>query len=99
MDKLSIRRELVVTVPEALADNSCTLGEKIRRGLPNEDLIHRTWHSVRDAHGISEKAVANVVPESWRDRVLHAREEVNSRQYDVEVLPVHDDEITNSHKA
>lgn len=99
MDKRSIRREFVETVPEALADHSCTLGEKVRRGLPKEDLIHRTWHSVRDAHGISEQAVANVVPESWRDRVLHAREKVNSGEYDVEVLPVHDAEITNSHKV
>ena len=60
-------------MPEVLADLSGPLGEKVRRELPNSDLVRRIWNSVRDLrdiHGVSEEAMANVVPESCRNRAL-----------------------------
>ena len=54
-------------MPEVLADLSGPLGEKVRRELPNSDLVRRIWSSVmdlRDIHGVSEEAMANMVPES-----------------------------------
>ena len=92
----------MATVPEVLADLSGPLGENIRRELPNSDLVRRIWSSVRDLrdiHGVSEEAMANVVPESWRNRSFHANEEIYSWQSDVEVLPACDGETISSHKV
>ena len=89
-------------MPEVLADLSGPLGEKVRRELPNSDLVRRIWSSVRDLrdiHGVSEEAMANVVPESWWNRAFPANEERVSWQSDVEVLPAHDGETISSHKA
>ena len=64
---------LMATVSEVLTDLSGPLGEKVRRELPNSDLVRRIWNSVRDLrdiHGVSEEAMANVVPESCRNRAL-----------------------------
>ena len=58
---------MVATVPEVLADLSGAIGEKVRRGLLDSDLVRRMWKSVRDfrdVHGVSEEAMANIVPES-----------------------------------
>ena len=38
----------------------------------------------------SQKAMANIVPESWRDRVVRAREQDASGQSVGEFLPAHD---------
>ena len=43
--------------------------------------------------------MANVDPESWRNRAFRANEERASWLSDVEVLPAHDGETTSSHKA
>ena len=89
-------------MPEVLADLSGPLGEKVRRELPNSDLVRRIWSSVRDRRGIhrvSEEAMAEVVPESWRNRAFRANEERASWQSDVELLPAHDAETISSHKA
>ena len=43
--------------------------------------------------------MANVVPESWRNRAFRVNEERTSWQSDVEVLPAHDGETIGSHKA
>ena len=40
--------------------------------------------------------MANVVPESWRNRAFRANEESSSCQSDVEVLPAHDGETINN---
>ena len=64
---------LVATVPEVLAYLSGAIGDKVRRELPDSDLVRRIWNSIRDlrdAHGVSEEAMANIVPESWRDRAF-----------------------------
>ena len=63
---------LVATVPEVLADLSGAIGNKVRRELPDSDLVRRIWNSIRDlrdVHGVSEAAMANIVPESWRDSI------------------------------
>ena len=46
---------LVATVPEVLADLSGAIGNKVRRELPDSDLVRRIWNSVRDlrdVHGV-----------------------------------------------
>ena len=43
--------------------------------------------------------MANVVPESWRNRAFRVNEERTSWQSDVEVLPAHDGETISSHKT
>ena len=43
--------------------------------------------------------MAEVVPESWRNRAFRANEERASWQSDAEVLPAHDGETISSHKA
>ena len=56
-----------MTLPEVLADLSGAIGEKVRRELPDSDLVRRIWKSVRDlrdVHGVSEEAMANIVPEA-----------------------------------
>ena len=93
---------LVATVLEILADLSGLLREKVWRELPNSDLVCRICSSVRDLrdiHGVSEEAMANVAPESWRNRAFRANEERASWQSDAEVLPAHDGETISSHKA
>ena len=93
---------MVATVPEALAVLSGTIGENVRRGLPDSDLVRRIWKSIRDlrdVHGVSEEAMATIVPESWRDRAFRAGEQSASGQSIAEVLPAHDAETTTSSKA
>eukprot|EP00904_Undaria_pinnatifida_P003430 jgi/Undpi1/13088/HiC_scaffold_8.g02750.m1 len=46
-------------------------GNKVRRNLPDSDLVWRIWNSVRDlrdAHGVSEEAMANILPETRPQR-------------------------------
>ena len=43
--------------------------------------------------------MANIVPESWRDRAFRAGEQDASGQLTAEVLPAHDAETTSSSKA
>ena len=60
-------------VPEVLADLSGAIRNKVRRELPDSDLVRRIWNSIRDlrdVHGVPEEAMANVVPESWRTEPL-----------------------------
>ena len=59
---------IVATVLEVLADLSGITGEKVQRGLPDSDLVHRSWGKV------SEEAMTNIVPESWRDRAFRPGE-------------------------
>ena len=64
---------MVAAVPGVLADLSGIIGEKVRRGLPDSDLVRRIWRSVRDlrdVHGVWEEVMVNIVPESWRDRAF-----------------------------
>ena len=76
-------------MPEVLADLSGPLGGNGWRELPNSDLVRRIWSSdrdLRDIHGVSEEAMAKVVPESWRNREFRENEERASWQSDVEVM-------------
>ena len=50
-------------------------------------------------HGASEEALANIVPESWRDRAFRAGRQGASGQLVEEVLPAHDAETISSSKA
>ena len=93
---------LVATVPEVLADLSGAIGNKVRRRLPDSELVRRIWNSVRDprdVHGVSEEAMANIVPKSWRDRTVRAGEQGASGQSVADVLPAHDAETIRSSKA
>ena len=48
---------MVATLPGVLADLSGIIGEKVRRELPDSDLVRCIWKSVRDlrdVHGVSE---------------------------------------------
>ena len=93
---------MVVTVQEVLADLPGAIGEKVRRGLPDSDLVRRMRKSVRDlrdVHGVSEEAMANIAPESWRDRVFRAGQQGASRQSIADILPAHDAESTRPNKA
>ena len=89
-------------VPEVLADLSGTIGNKVWRELPDSDLVRRTWNSIRDlcdVHGVSEEAMANIVPESCRDRAFRAGQQGASGQSVADVLPAHDAETISSSKA
>ena len=93
---------LVATVPEVLANLFGAIGNKVRRELPDSDLVRRIWNSVRDlhdVHGVSEEAMANIVPESWRGRAFRAGEQGASGQSVAGVLPAHDAETIRSSKA
>ena len=93
---------LVATMPEVLADLSGAIGDRVRRELPDSDVVRRIWNGVRDlrvAHGVSEEAIANIVPESWRDRAFRAGEQHASGQSAAEVLLAHDAETISSSKA
>ena len=43
--------------------------------------------------------MANIVPESWRDRAFRAGEQGASGQSIADILPAHDAESTSSNKA
>ena len=93
---------MVATVPEVLAALSGIIGEKIRRGLPDSDLGRRILRSagdLRDMHGVSEEAMVNIVPESWRDKAFRPGEQDTSGQSIAEVLPAHDAETASSNKT
>ena len=67
---------LVATVSEVLADMSGAIGDKVRRDLPDSHLVRRIWNSVRDlcdVHGVSEEAMANIMPDRWRERAFRER--------------------------
>ena len=56
---------LVATVLEVLAALSGAIDDRVRRELPDSDLVRRIWNSVRnlrDVHGVSEEAMVIVVP-------------------------------------
>ena len=92
----------MATVPEVLADLSGAIGNKVRRKLPDSDLVRRIWNSIRDlrhVHGVSKEAMANIVSESWRDRAFRAEEQGASGQSIADVLPAHDAETIGSSKA
>ena len=68
----------VATVPEALADLSGAIGDKVRGELPDSDLVGRIRNSVRDlrdVHGVSEEVIANIVQKNWRDRASRGGEQ------------------------
>lgn len=69
----------MVTVPEARADLSGAIEDKVRRELPDLDLVRRIWNSVRDLRdvhgGVSEKAVANVIAGTLAGQSLQSRRE------------------------
>ena len=88
---------LVVTVPEVLADLSGAIGNKVRRELPDSDLVRRFYLEQRQRP--AEEAMANIAPESWRDRAFRAGEQGPSRQSVADVLPAHDAETISSSKA
>ena len=93
---------LVATVPEVLAELSGAIGNKVRRELPDSDLVRRIWNSVRDlrdVHGVLEEAMANMVPKSWRGRAFRAGEQGASEQSVADVLPAHEAETISSSKA
>ena len=90
---------LVATVPEVLADLSGAIEDKVRRELPAPDLVRRIWRSVRDLrdmHGVSEEAMANIVLENWLDRACRAGEQDASGQSIAEELPAHNAETISS---
>ena len=83
---------LVATVTEVLGDLSGAKGNKLRRELPDSDLVRRIWNSIRDlrnVHGVSERVMANIVPESWRDRAFRAGEQGASGQSIADVCRQH----------
>ena len=93
---------LVATIPEVLADLSGAIRDNVRRALPASDVVRRIWNSIRDlrdVHGVSEEAMANVVPESWRDRAFRAGEQGSSGQSVADALPAHGAETISSSKA
>ena len=86
-------------MPEVLADLSGAIEDKVRRELPAPDLVRRIWRSVRDLrdmHGVSEEAMANIVLENWLDRACRAGEQDASGQSIAEELPAHNTETISS---
>ena len=64
--------------------------------------MQRIWNSVRYlrvVHGVSVKAMANIVPESWWDRAFKAGEQGASGQSIADVLPAHEAKTISSSKA
>ena len=52
---------LVETLPAVLADLSDSLGEKVRRSLPDSELVNSIWEGVRglrDDGGVTEEEMA-----------------------------------------
>ena len=93
---------LVATVAELLADLTGAIGDKVRRELPNFELVRGIWNSVRDlrgVHGFSEETMASVVPESWRDRAFRAEDQSASGQAIADVSDAHDAETISSSKT
>ena len=89
-------------MPEVLADLSGAVDDKVRRELPDSDLDRRIWNSIRDlrdVHGVSEEAMANILPESWRDIAFWGGEQEASGRLVPEVLPAHDAESISSSQA
>ena len=66
---------MVATVPEVLTDISDGIEEKVPKGFPESDPVHRFWRGVRDlrdVHVVSEEAIGNIVPENWPDEAFPA---------------------------
>lgn len=75
---------MVATLPEVPADLLGAIQEKAPRELADSDLVRRIWESIkdlRDVHGVSEAAMANIVPENWRDRAFRLGEQGAAGQY------------------
>ena len=81
---------------------SGALWDNVWRELSDSDLVRRIWNSVRDlrdVHGISEEAMADIVSEVWWDRAFRAGEQGASGPKVAEVLPAHDAETISSSNA
>ena len=76
--------------------------DKVRRMLPDSDLVRGIWSSIRDlgdVHGVLEEAMANTMPKIWRGRVFRAGDQHASGQSVSGVLLAHNAETISSSKA
>ena len=67
---------MVATVPQDLADRS---RRESPEGLPDSDVVRGISKSVRDlrdVHGVSEEAMAYIVPGGWRDKPFEQENKV-----------------------
>ena len=93
---------LVATPPAVLADLSGSLGDKVRRNLPESELVTSIWEGIRglrDNGGVTEEDMGNVASRGWRDRAFRPEEVSASGNSDREVLAARDAETINSHQA
>ena len=92
----------MATPPAVLADLSGSLGDKVRRNLPESELVTSIWEGIRglrDNGGVTEEDMGNVASRGWRDRAFRPEEVSASGNSDRKLLAAHDAEITNSPKA
>ena len=94
--------DVVATLPAGLADLSGSVGEKLRKNLPESELVTRIWQrlrGLRDGGGATEEEMGDVGPRGWKDRGFRREDLGASGNSDRDVLAAHDAETINSHKA
>ena len=81
MKNVSVCRELGSGDARGFCGPLRSAGRTVLKELPSSDLVRHMWASVGDlrgTRGVSEKAMASVTPESWRNRAFRANEECRS---------------------
>ena len=56
------------TLPEAIPDITGPLGDRVRRGVPESNIIAQLGGSlreIRETWGETKEAMAGIIPESW----------------------------------
>ena len=89
-------------LPEVLANLKGPLGEIVKRGLPESSIIAQLGGSlreVRDAWGVTKKAMPGIVSEYIVEWGLGAEGDLVPRPPEADMLASHDAVTTNSRKA
>ena len=92
----------VGALPEVIADLTGPLGGRLRRVLPESNIIYQLGGSLRELRGtwgVTKEAMAGIVPESWVAWVLGADGDLASRAPEADMMAAHDAVTTSSRNA
>ena len=93
---------MVGTLPEVVADLTGPLGDRVKRALPESNIIAQLGgilREIRGTWGVTKEAMAAIVPESWLEYDLRAEGDLVSMAPEADTLAAHDAVITNARKA
>ena len=92
----------VGTLLEDIAYITGPLGHRVRKGLPESNIIAQLGGrlgEIRGAEGVTKEAMAGIVPGSWLDWSHRPEGDLASTAPEADILAAHDVVTTNSRKV